>query len=369
MQSEKQNILRVVLVHSRTTPSGLTQILKGICSSLDSKELEINLILLSKSSSDNQDQFFIDNGVKVIHINEISSLDKLKSLRSIIQSLSPHVIHTHGFQGILFCSLLKLKVPHVSTVHGNLFISYRDDFNWFLGSVIALMHLLLFRFVSNPVLVSKSLKTMFLVPKRVKVVLNGVDKQVFFPLNRENQLQLRRQLNLMPEKFIFISSGRIIKLKQPLLIINTFSKLVELAPNIELHFLGDGELRPILEERYKQLPNVFFHGKQPNIAQWLNAADCFLSASMSEGFPNAPLEAYSCGLPLILSDIGPHQEIEEKIPHAVRLFSNEMELLEQMKAVIENKHRIEDTSSFSQVEMAQNYLQLYKTCQLVQEKG
>ena len=46
-----------------------------------------------------------------------------------------------------------------------------------------------------------------------------------------------------------------------------------------------------------------------DIGAYYGAADVFLSASRTEGMPYAVSEAAYCGLPLALSDIGPHREL------------------------------------------------------------
>ncbi len=42
---------------------------------------------------------------------------------------------------------------------------------------------------------------------------------------------------------------------------------------------------------------------------YLGAVDVFVSASLTEGCPNAVMEAMACGLPVVLSDIPAHREI------------------------------------------------------------
>lgn len=59
------------------------------------------------------------------------------------------------------------------------------------------------------------------------------------------------------------------------------------------------------------MPSVVFHGFVDNVVPWLQASDLFVSASASEGMPLAVLEALSCGLPALLSDIPPHREIRD----------------------------------------------------------
>jgi len=62
-----------------------------------------------------------------------------------------------------------------------------------------------------------------------------------------------------------------------------------------------------LTEEFK---NVTAIGHVENVDEYLQAADCFLSASESEGLPNAVIEALAWGLPFILSNIPAHREIQ-----------------------------------------------------------
>ena len=80
---------------------------------------------------------------------------------------------------------------------------------------------------------------------------------------------------------------------------------------IKLFILGDGEMREEIEgfiQKHK-MTNVVLLGYQNNIYPFLAQADIFVHSSLSEGFPNAILEAAFLKKPLILSDITTHREI------------------------------------------------------------
>jgi glycosyltransferase involved in cell wall biosynthesis len=78
----------------------------------------------------------------------------------------------------------------------------------------------------------------------------------------------------------------------------------------QLIILGDGpersELAELADESIKLL------GEVNNVSEYLGAADLFVSTSFSEGLPNTVLEAMSCGLPCLLSDIPAHRELFEE---------------------------------------------------------
>jgi glycosyltransferase involved in cell wall biosynthesis len=75
--------------------------------------------------------------------------------------------------------------------------------------------------------------------------------------------------------------------------------------------LGEGPLREDCKASAREYPEaqIAFRGFVDNVREYLQASDFFISASLSEGLPNTVLEALASGLPVALSDIGPHREI------------------------------------------------------------
>ncbi|WJY17141.1 glycosyltransferase [Pectobacteriaceae bacterium CE90] len=68
------------------------------------------------------------------------------------------------------------------------------------------------------------------------------------------------------------------------------------------------------------MKNVQFLGQRDNVFPYLVAADFFISPSYNEGLPNTVLEALSCGVHCILSDISPHEELSIEHPEYISLF-------------------------------------------------
>jgi glycosyltransferase involved in cell wall biosynthesis len=68
-----------------------------------------------------------------------------------------------------------------------------------------------------------------------------------------------------------------------------------------------------LRQRIRSLPDanrIVIAGASEHPQEWIQSADIFISGSLLEGMPLAPLEAAGCGLPTLLSDIEGHRFLE-----------------------------------------------------------
>jgi glycosyltransferase involved in cell wall biosynthesis len=98
-----------------------------------------------------------------------------------------------------------------------------------------------------------------------------------------------------------LSVGRFIAPKRFDLLIDAFRLIKS-----ELHLVGTG---PLLEELQRNAPdNVKFHGEIEDF-HGFDDYDIFCLISESEGMPMSAIEAMSCGLPLILSNVGGCSEL------------------------------------------------------------
>ena len=115
-------------------------------------------------------------------------------------------------------------------------------------------------------------------------------------------------------RLIFV--GRLHQQKGLDVLFAAFQQLLKKYPslNLRLQLLGDGPLRENLLALAKQLEiasHVEFVGMTEQVFDYLQQADIFILPSRSEGQSNALLEAMSCGLPVIVSDIPANLEVIE----------------------------------------------------------
>jgi len=191
--------------------------------------------------------------------------------------------------------------------------------------------------IQNVICCSNSLQNIYkdLFQKKFQVIKNGIDcKKYDFCSEKEKEI-LKKKNHLDKYKKIFLVVGGLNERKDPLTIIKAFLGK-DLGNEYLLLFLGDGNLKE--ECKKYQSENIKFSGHVINVAEYLKLADIFISASLSEGLPNAVLEAGASGLPMILSDISQHREIfEDSVPGIEYFKSGDVEdLKEKIEFCLEN---------------------------------
>lgn len=128
---------------------------------------------------------------------------------------------------------------------------------------------------------------------KIGVFPNSVDTTLFY---KRNKRDMREKYNLPQDDFIVIFVGRFVDIKGPDRLSNALDKLG--IDKIKSIFIGFGDLKPT----YK---GTLMQGLQPhsNIPELLSAADVFVLPTLAEGCCNSIIEALSCGLPVVSSNL------------------------------------------------------------------
>lgn len=139
----------------------------------------------------------------------------------------------------------------------------------------------------------------------MQVIENGVDTETFHPDPARQSV----------EPIIFLSTSRLTPRKGIHHLIEAFALALDKTKKpIELHLIGEGEQRLMLEERVRALgitERVKFLGRVEHraLAGYYQRAHVFVLPSKNEGMSNSVLEALASGLPLIVSGTGGMQEL------------------------------------------------------------
>lgn len=147
---------------------------------------------------------------------------------------------------------------------------------------------------------------------RIRVVPNGIDSGAFSP--GEPPAGLLRELELPDGAFVVGIVARLGEEKDHATLLRAVARLRSSRPEPPLRLLvvGDGPLRSGLEALARDLgiaDVVQFPGSRPDVPDLLRAMDVFVLPSLSEGFPNALLEAMATGLPVVASAVGGSREM------------------------------------------------------------
>jgi L-malate glycosyltransferase len=148
----------------------------------------------------------------------------------------------------------------------------------------------------------------FAVDREIAVIPNFVDTERF---TRQEKGHFKQAICPNGERLlIHVSNFREVKRVPD--VVRVFARLHAdaregVGPGVKLLLVGDGPDRPAAEALARELgvhADVLFLGKQEPIEELLSVADVMLMPSGSETFGLAALEAMSCGVPVVSSDIG-----------------------------------------------------------------
>lgn len=231
----------------------------------------------------------------------------------ITQGLIPDIISS-------FCFWRK----SISFVRNVAWIDYPLKFGKLIGYPMAIIHITCMYWINIRIAVSDSIKDAY---SRLNIDMMVIHNSV---QSDDNTLSGPIDIDSMD----CVSVGSLIERKGMLQLADYFHVN---AKEQRLVIYGEGPNRPKLEK----FDNVILKGYSDSLRQKLHEYSYFISNSRSEGYPNAVLEAAVSGLPLLLSDIGPHREIARNFKYAILFDSMDAlpSAIDKLKSVVQNSTR------------------------------
>jgi glycosyltransferase involved in cell wall biosynthesis len=131
----------------------------------------------------------------------------------------------------------------------------------------------------------------------IRVIHNGVDTEKFKPATQKKDAPI-----------IIGMASRMIPGKDHPTLLKAFKNILETHPRVELHIAGEGETLKQVKEQSKSLgleSHVQFLGllKEAEMVAFYAKIHAFVLATHAETLSTAILQAMSCGLPVLTSDI------------------------------------------------------------------
>ncbi|MDY6827989.1 MAG: glycosyltransferase [Pseudomonadota bacterium] len=179
---------------------------------------------------------------------------------------------------------------------------------------------------------------------RVQVVPNGVNGSLFYPVDGR---ATRRTLGIAEDAKVLITVGGLVERKGFHRVIQVLPELLARGHDVQYLVVGgpcaEGDMEAALRAQVERLgleDRVHFCGALPpdRLREPLSAADLFVLSSRNEGWANVLLEALSCGLPVVASDVGGNAEVIcDPVLGAIVPFGDEAAMCDAISAALEQR--------------------------------
>jgi glycosyltransferase involved in cell wall biosynthesis len=244
-------------------------------------------------------------GVTVHRIEERGRLDRsvVPALQELSRRLSPDLVQTHAVKSHLLARLAGLE-PWIAFHHGYTWPHlrarvYNQADRWSLRKAAGVLT------VSQPF--AEELTRIGVHRERIHVIHNAIDRG-WGSGSRAEAERLRASLGIGAEKRVVLIVGRLSREKDHLTLLDAIREL----PEAHLLIVGEGPERGRIEEHIRvtgREGSVTLIGQVPSAELYYPMADVAVLSSVSEGSPNALLEAMAAGIPVAATAVGGIPEI------------------------------------------------------------
>lgn len=170
---------------------------------------------------------------------------------------------------------------------------------------------ILFRHAARMIVISEPLREEmasygWIPSDRLQVIRNGIDTDLY-RTDEVARARVRKEVGSRPDAVVAAVLARVTEDKGQVETIDALASLAKECPQAELWIVGEGTLRPKLEEQARERgisDRVRFLGFRNDISAVLQAVDIVVQASHREGLGNTLLEAMASRKPIVASSVG-----------------------------------------------------------------
>lgn len=288
-----------------------------------------------------------------------------KALRTQLKQHPHAILHVHGYKGMFYAMRARRAqsgVPIVSTLHG-----------WVTNTralwLYRLLEMRMLRSVQRVCIVAdgmrRPLRDAGIPDARIILIENGIDTTRF---RIGGSTMSRDELGIPHDAFVFGGVMRLSAEKNPLGLLDAFTRVCANAPHVWLVVAGDGPERGEFEQRAHHAgvsDRVRLLGALDAPEQVYPLFDCFVLPSLTEGLPLALLEAMACERRIIASNVGQIASVLDGLDATLVPAGNTDALVEAMRCALSRRvpvapmrQRVEER--YSVTRMAHDYADVYR---------
>ncbi len=364
-----------------TVPVVLQTWLKGQAKFL-SQYYEVEIITSNSNNIDNIQKYENVN-INIVDFNR--KINIFKDLKVLLQLLmyffkvKPSIIYTltpkAGLLGMIAGFFAKVPnrihnvvgLPHLeATGKRKIILEYTEKLTYFFSTKLFCNSLNLRDIIS-----SMTKKNVYIIGNGS---VNGVDtnyfKDVFSIEEKEKNLA---KLGLNNNDFIITFVGRIVKDKGINELVSVFERLSTKYNFLKLLLIGDYKNESdIVSDKTQQIiknnNSIIYLEFKEDIREYLAISSLFVLPSYREGLPNVLIEAGSCGIPLIATNInGCNEVIINELNGLLINKKDELDLLNAIEKFIVDKDFYKRIKDNSRKNIIDRYSQKYFYKELLKE--
>lgn len=306
--------IKILYTINFVTNGGPSRVLLNQIYNLDKKIFDISLMTIIDENDTEIISDLKSYGIKVYELkvpkNIVGAIIKRSEIINTVININPNIIHSHGIVTSIILSSKKIKCKRVTTIHNNIYEDYKSTYGKIKGNFIARVHLNSLKKFDYIFCCSKTsydvIKNKFY---NITYIRNGVDVPHFKQEKKDKiRNKIRKKLNIPKEAIIYCYCGVLNRRKRVRELVEMFNDTLK--ENEYFILIGDGaeynDIKSIIKNK-----NILMLGFKKNVYDYFISSDIYTSNSSSEGFSISIIEALSCNLLLLLSNISSHRECFE----------------------------------------------------------
>lgn len=297
---KKSSDIKVLMIN--TVPmayDGITTVMLNYTKNIDKTGLQVDFLanntveesLRAKISAMGADLY-------EIHDRNSHPVRYFLSLIRLIRKNGYNIVHAHGNSCTLTVEMIaawlggaKVRCPHSHNTHSTQLRAHRMLRPFFEHSY------------THGFACGEAAGKWLFRNRPFTVLNNGTDTENY-RFNDDYRREFRQKLNI-GDRIAIGHVAHFTPFKNHSFLIDVFEKVIGRNPNFVLVLVGDGNLRPEIEEKVREKhleDSIIFVGITLDIPQILSAMDFMVLPSLYEGLPNVLIEWQSSGLPSLVAD-------------------------------------------------------------------